>query len=64
MYPNYEMSARIEHQLREQAYRRAGGDPERVWAARERRERQLVSLDLGGARRALRTAALAIISLF
>jgi len=64
MYANYEMSAQIERRARERAFLSAAGDPERAWAARERRERSIVKIELGGAARSLRAIALAVLGLF
>jgi hypothetical protein len=63
MYASYE-SARIERQARDRAYLRPIADPERAWAARERRDRPLVKLDLARAGRSLRVFSLALLGLF
>jgi hypothetical protein len=60
----HEIADSIERRLRDQAARRAIGDPERIWLARARSERASIRVDLGGPRRALRAIVVAILGLF
>ena len=59
----YAAIAQAEHRLREQAYRRALGDPEQAWLAEAELNRSPIAVDLRGLSRALGAVAMALFRL-